>query len=116
MKRIQVGQSFSIALIEARNAKGLSQTALGEAIGLNRSTIATLERGAVKSIASDNMELLERELGVSLPRRDADVAPLVGKSVSQGAMESIAGTFTLRELAERSGCSVGAIVDYAMNG
>jgi transcriptional regulator with XRE-family HTH domain len=118
VKKINVTPELVTNLVRARNAKGLSQTALGEAIGKGRGIVAALETHKLKSVKASDLKAMEEALGV------ASLAPSVATPAAEASepemdnlvLLDLAGGITIAKLAEHSGRSITDIVEYAMHG
>jgi transcriptional regulator with XRE-family HTH domain len=55
---------ISLRIRELREARGMSQAALAEAVGVRQATISDLETGKAKTLRLSLLEQLARELGV----------------------------------------------------
>lgn len=58
--------TFGATIREARVARGLTQTELGDMLGVTRSTIANVESGR-QHVLADRAAQLVTELGISIP-------------------------------------------------
>jgi HAD superfamily hydrolase (TIGR01509 family) len=76
---------------QARRAHGLTQQALCQKTGLSYSTLAKIERGAIKSPSVFTIQLVASALGVSLDELMAAVAPhgVAKKGVSQNGVRFV---------------------------
>lgn len=67
LKHAAVGKDLKVALMKARNAKGLSQKELANRLQMDQKTITEYEQG--KGIPNNAIiAKIERELGCKLPR------------------------------------------------
>lgn len=91
--------SIANILRTAREAKGLSQRALGRLAGVPQSHISKIESGAVDLRLSSLVELarvLDMEV-VIVPRRSLPAVNAVVRSTSVSAAESVRPAYTLED-------------------
>lgn len=64
-KQSNILQRFGARVREVRKAKGLSQEALADLCGLDRTYISGIERGK-RNVALRNVEVIAKSLGLSI--------------------------------------------------
>lgn len=83
---------LGLVVQRARRAAGYTQQTLCQKSGLSYSTLAKIERGAIKSPSVFTIQLIANQLGMSLDALMADVPPAVsnrGKKVSKTGVKFI---------------------------
>jgi transcriptional regulator with XRE-family HTH domain len=67
-------------LARARREKGMTQSALAEAVGCKQSAISMLEAGQAGKLSRESVEKAARLLGVELPKDSGEAGPSAGPS------------------------------------
>jgi HTH-type transcriptional regulator / antitoxin HipB len=80
MKHNEVIQSVIASIVSARKAKSITQTELGESLGLPQSYISRLESGRLDIRLSTALEIA-RYLGLELMMVPAQMSPIVNSII-----------------------------------